>query len=568
MPARRKRQYLIGVRPVISFAQQPADAIHDALNHIEDIEILRRLRRRGLQGLGATALPGEQEVVVVRMDEKRAEALRQSAPLHVLIEQDVRLSTGQGLLPIPFAAPWFGRTIPSPRRRKELRFYILGEDEKPLSDTSITVFSKAFAAQAITDSHGAASVAIFDAESDIDDIRAVYVQPAANHWECFVQDPALDPNEANVIKLNPLFSAGKPSEERRTPWPIKVMNLDRPQLALTGAGVKIGLIDTGCDNNHPLLRHITRGVDLTRSGTKEWTQDEIGQGTHCAGIIAGTGGTVPGQSGIAPAAEIHVFKLSPGGHFSDLIEALDQCIERQLDIVHLGVGCPQISELVTHKILEARLKGVACIAAAGDTGGPAQFPASVPGVLSVSAIGKLNEYPQDTHHGLTAIPELVGPSGLFATNFSASGPQIGLCAPGVAVISSVPGGGLAARDGTAVAAAHVVGFAALVVAHHPLFRGVYQTRSEQRVTALIELLRGSAVAPVFDPLRVGAGLPDILRVPGLGSTDVEAWSNLAQNFGVFAGAREIFQDRLPIGVPRPDLAGAMALMQLRANGLI
>src|SRR5262245_24072754 len=124
MPARRKRQYLIGVRPVISFAQQPADAIHDALNHIEDIEILRRLRRRGLQGLGATALPGEQEVVVVRMDEKRAEALRQSAPLHVLIEQDVRLSTGQGLLPIPFAAPWFGGNIPSTRGRKERRFYI------------------------------------------------------------------------------------------------------------------------------------------------------------------------------------------------------------------------------------------------------------------------------------------------------------------------------------------------------------------------------------------------------------------------------------------------------------
>jgi subtilisin family serine protease len=348
------------------------------------------------------------------------------------------------------------------------------------------------------------------------------------------------------------------------------MNLDRLAAGLTGAEVKIGLIDSGCDNHHPLLRHVTQGVDMTHgAGARDWTRDEIGQGTHCAGIIAGAGNAASGVSGIAPGADIHVFKLSPGGRFSDLIEALDQCIERQIDIVHLGVGGNQVSELVAQKVIEARLRGVACIAASGDEGGPVQFPGMIPGVLCVSAVGRLGEFPTDTHHGLTAIPELIGPAGIFATNFSGSGPQIGVCAPGVAVISSVPGGGLAARDGSAIAAAHIVGFAALVLAHHPLFRGVYgSSRGEQRVSALFELIRGSAARPVFDPVRVGAGLPDIQQVAGMGATDIDAWNKAAQNFGVFTGAKDGFGERFAASIPPAHLAGAMALMQLRAVGLL
>jgi len=54
---------------------------------------------------------------------------------------------------------------------------------------------------------------------------------------------------------------------------------------------------------------------------------------------------------------IHVFKLSPGGRFSELIEALDQCIERQIDIVHLGVSANQVSELVARKVIEGPAQG-------------------------------------------------------------------------------------------------------------------------------------------------------------------------------------------------------------------
>src|SRR6266542_2349748 len=100
---------------------------------------------------------------------------------------------------------------------------------------------------------GAASVAIFDAEADLDDIGAIYVQPAADHWECFMQRPILNPAETNVIRLRPLaFShAVKPEGETPLAWGRELMGLDQLATGLTGAGVRIGLIDSGCDNSHP-----------------------------------------------------------------------------------------------------------------------------------------------------------------------------------------------------------------------------------------------------------------------------------------------------------------------------
>ena len=109
--------------------------------------------------------------------------------------------------------------------------------------------------------------------------------------------------------------------------------------------------------------------------------------------------------------------------------------------------------------------------------------------------------------------------------------QIAVGAPGIAIVSTVPGGGYVAADGTPVAAAHVTGFAALVLAHHPLFQqeGLFAVRSEQRVQALLELIQASAVPHFLDPQYSGAGVPDLARVPGghtfsMGLPMVPVWS--------------------------------------------
>jgi subtilisin len=197
------------------------------------------------------------------------------------------------------------------------------------------------------------------------------------------------------------------------------------------------------------------------------------------------------------------------------LAALDECIQRELDLINVSVVSDEFSELVSQKVQEARQKGIACIVAAGNNAyGPLPFPGTLPGVMAVAAVGKLKEFPADSSHVLSVIPRLIGRDDVFAASFSSVGSQVALSAPGVAIISTVPGGGYSAADGTSAAAAHVTGLAALVIAHHPLLQeGPLATRSEQRVHALFELIRASAVPRFLDPLRGGAGVPDLRRIP-------------------------------------------------------
>src|SRR5882757_5788366 len=575
---RRKQRYLIGFRSLPGIMSLPSDPFFERLAQMDNVEIIRRLPGNGVQATPLTsnaAAPAamSSETVVVRMDEQRGEALRQNAPPHVIVERDAPLGYSDMLIPEPLGWQHAVQAMPFPRPRRELRFRILGEDERPIANAVINMYGPGFPSQAVTDSSGQASLQTNAVDGA--SIHAVYVRPAADYWERYIRNPSLESGQVNVIRLSPLARTSRSFPgERPYGWGQRIMKFDRVSSDWKGGGTKIGLIDSGCDSSHPLLRHIVRGVDLTRDrDPQSWNSDELGQGTHCAGIVAASAaaaatpvsGTASAEIvGCAPDAELHIFKVVPGGYLSDLIDALSQCIERRLDIVQIGVSAEQFSEIVAQKITEARLNGIACIIGAGNSGGAVQFPANVPGVLTVSAVGKLGEYPQDSRHAQRALPQLIPYSGIYATNFSGWGPQVGVCAPGVAIVSSVPGGGYAAWDGCSMAASHVVGFSALLLSHHPMLQSInFGARADQRVSILYDFLRAAAIPYAqVDPNRVGAGLPDLQQVPGLLPSNQQFYGS-----GIGAGAG-LGAMQAPFTQPAAYLGNPMnAILQLRAAGL-
>jgi hypothetical protein len=214
---------------------------------------------------------------------------------------------------------------------------------------------------------------------------------------------------------------------------------------------------------------------------------------------------------------VHVIQIFPGGQFSSLIQALDYCIEHEIDVANLSLGGGQPSRIVEERLVRAKEMGVACIVAAGNSGGPVQFPASLPHVLSVSAIGKKDEFPPDSFHA-TQVLEGHDQNDFFAAKFSCFGPEVDVCAPGVAIVSSVPADGFSPWDGTSMATPHVTGMAALILAHHTDFKTNFSTRDAKRVERLFQIIKETAMPlDLGDPNRTGAGLPNVARALGLES---------------------------------------------------
>ena len=90
----RKRQYLIGSRPLPGAAPMPTDLIVQALNTMPGVEIVRRLRPRGSQALSGSGNQPAFETIIVRMDEQQGEALSRSATPNLVVEADEMLHCG------------------------------------------------------------------------------------------------------------------------------------------------------------------------------------------------------------------------------------------------------------------------------------------------------------------------------------------------------------------------------------------------------------------------------------------------------------------------------------------
>jgi len=151
---------------------------------------------------------------------------------------------------------------------------------------------------------------------------------------------------------------------------------------LTGAGVRIGIIDSGYAPGKRQIR-ITKGINFSQNGTGTANStdfsDHIGHGTACAGIIYKK----------VPAAEIFPVKIFENELVSDverLNRALEWCIENRLQVVNLSLGTTQSeNQKQIEKICREAIRQQVVIVAAAANNGQASFPAAFPEVLGVTA---------------------------------------------------------------------------------------------------------------------------------------------------------------------------------------
>lgn len=150
----------------------------------------------------------------------------------------------------------------------------------------------------------------------------------------------------------------------------------------TGKGIRIAVIDTGVDYNHPDLRgfgydgKVIGGFDFVRNNNDPI--DTNGHGTEVAGIIAASGNMV----GIAPDAKILAYRVSDTGVSvsSELIvSAIKRASEDGADVINISLGVNRTNERIEDAIDEAVKKGIVVVVAAGNSG---------PDPMSIGSPGK------------------------------------------------------------------------------------------------------------------------------------------------------------------------------------
>jgi subtilisin family serine protease len=566
-PRRGKIARAVGVRPMSAGAMT---SVIDSLINEPGFELVREIKPR--HKLKTLSFDGEATgVYVTRMGLDTYFKIRdqaQRARPDLLIEVDMPLQYGWGFFNPALMQQLVAEQLRVERLRRtsqlasqssaiDVRLRVVGENGEPVPRAHVLLDGFGLPVEGDTDANGDVVLKVLSTSMSTA-AQSLFVDPPKDYWTHYVRSPSFNPQTINVVRLQSFARTLRDFPKGyRYGWGQRYMGLDQLPAQYGGKGVKIAIIDSGADTRHPLLAHLQNGLDFTDgAGANAWSSDAIGHGSHCAGIIAARPSGELGLRGFAPDAEVHVFKVFPGGQYSSLLEALEACIERQIDVINMSLGSSEPSEAVEQKLEEAVEHGIACIVAAGNSGGPVQFPASSGHSLAVAAVGALGEFPATTWENQTVptLPGMVARDQIFSPSFSCFGPQIAVSAPGVAIISTVPNGGFDAQSGTSMAAPHVTGLAALVLAHHPVFQSTLKERNAQRVAGLYRLIRDMCPAPNstayqqdLTPDRAGAGIPTLHRfAAALRAGTQEEGAFTAASSGV---APQGVAAPTPIGVP-------------------
>jgi subtilisin family serine protease len=312
--------------------------------------------------------------------------------------------------------------------------------------------------------------------------------------------PQLDPNgpisalvpEAFCYALDDSSTAGSgagvATAAGATTYGLSLTAVD--QSGWMGNGIKVCILDTGIDLNHPDFAGRTIA---TNSFVGQPVQDGHGHGTHTAGTACGPlkpTGSAP-RYGIAYGSSIYIGKvLGNNGRGADgqIVAGMNWAIANGCEVISMSLG-KQASEQFFYTLFGqiALARGCLIVAATGnDSARPGTIantgaPANSPSIMAVGGMdSSLNMYVRS------------------------NGGKVEIAGPGVAVLSSVPGSALyGTKTGTSMATPHVAGIAALWA----------ETDKNLRGQALWNQLVSTAKAVPYPASDVGSGMVQAPTMP-------------------------------------------------------
>ncbi len=248
----------------------------------------------------------------------------------------------------------------------------------------------------------------------------------------------------NNGEYNFSFETPRIYSERATelPWGVKKVNASAAWDYTQGDGVKVAVIDTGIDYNHPDLKpNYYGGYNAVKQNNDPL--DDHGHGTHVSGTIAAVKDS-KGVVGVAPKVKLYSVKVldsNGSGQYSWIIDGIQWAVDNKMQVINMSLGGPSGSDALKAAVEAAYKAGITIVCAAGNDSGPVNYPAKYDKTIAVSASDRNNKI----------------------AYFSSRGPEIDFIAPGVSIYSTYKGGVYKILSGTSMASPHVAGLAGLAI---------------------------------------------------------------------------------------------------------
>ncbi len=215
--------------------------------------------------------------------------------------------------------------------------------------------------------------------------------------------------------------------------------------------VIVAVVDTGVDLTHPdLINKLVAGYDFLDNDP--FPQDDVGHGTHTAGIIAAQTQNGLGIAGVSWLALIMPLRVRGGlgaGSHQELYDGFIYAVNNGARIINYSASGPH-SNIKKAAVDYAASHDVLVVSCSGNNNtGTAQYPAAYSNVIAVGATNITDQRASNSNYG----------------------DYLDLSAPGVDILSTYPGGTYTYSTGTSASAAFVSGLAALIWSRNPQLSG-------------------------------------------------------------------------------------------------